>query len=253
MCRLRALDLTVLAFALIIGAFALPLPAQAQVDETHFTATSRGKAVGVDAYFPHSQGKHPAVILLHGNLGTTAPRFLQLWGERLARAGYAAFAVHYFEATGHETASLWDVVSPQNQNSWVAAVNDAITAIRTRPEVDGERIGLVGFSLGGFVATSAAAENPHVAAVAEQSGGLFASRFSRASHLPPVLILHGAADQVVPVAIAHNLERALRENHREYEIQIYPGDDHGLSRHAREADDRILNFLGRRVRERRPR
>lgn len=221
----------------------------AQVRESRFTVMSRGKAIGVDVYLPHSQGKHPAVLVLHGNLGMTASRFLSHWGEKLARAGYCAFVVHYFEATGHERASVLAAMNVANQNAWVAAVEDAVTAVAARDDVDG-RIGLLGFSLGAFVGTSAASENPRIIAVAEQSGGLFASRFSRASRLPAVLILHGEADSIVPVGIARNLERALKENHREYEIRIYPGDDHALSAHENEASELIMDFLGRRVRVR---
>jgi carboxymethylenebutenolidase len=48
------------------------------------------------------------------------------------------------------------------------------------------------------------------------------------ARLPPVLILHGDADSVVPVEKAYMLERIFQEAKVPYEMHIYPGAGHGF-------------------------
>jgi carboxymethylenebutenolidase len=46
--------------------------------------------------------------------------------------------------------------------------------------------------------------------------------------MPPVLILHGEADVVVPVSEAHKLAHTLQERGIPYEMKIYKQAGHGF-------------------------
>jgi carboxymethylenebutenolidase len=67
-----------------------------------------------------------------------------------------------------------------------------------------------------------------------------------AAHMPPVLILHGARDRLVPVEHAHRLEKLLKARTVPHEVKIYPDQGHGFSGAAQlDAAGRILAFLQR--------
>ncbi len=125
-------------------------------------------------------------------------------------------------------------------------VRDALTYAGGLPHVDAERLGLLGVSLGAYLALAVAAQDERVRAVVEWFGGLpeFFQPYLR--RLPPVLIIHGEADPVVSVEEARRLERFLRAKRLPYEIKIYPGQGHGF--HGRAFDDvrqRSQRFLDR--------
>ena len=87
---------------------------------------------------------------------------------------------------------------------WLEAIRDAVTYIAERPGVDARRIGVLGVSLGGYLAVALGIEDRRMRAVIELSGGLPLGWEDRvAQGMAPVLILHGAADTVVPVSEAH--------------------------------------------------
>jgi carboxymethylenebutenolidase len=93
--------------------------------------------------------------------------------------------------------------------------------------VDATRVGLVGLSLGAYLALAAAAPGDlPVAAVVDLFGGLPEKFRKDVKKLPPTLIVHGDVDKVVPVAEAYALEEVLKAHRTAYEIQIYKGQDH---------------------------
>ncbi len=129
------------------------------------------------------------------------------------------------------------------------AVAAAISHAQSRPEVDPARIGLVGFSLGAYLAMSVAAQDPRVGAVVECFGGMPDRIAENLQRLPPTLILHGDADAVVPVSEAYKLEDLLRARGVEYEIRIYRGVGHAFTGAAAvDSITRTAGFLRRHLR-----
>jgi len=162
----------------------------------------------------------------------------------LAGRGHVVLLVHYFDSTGDRFAH-WGM-NPLSFLTWMQTVGAAVGYAERRPNVGAGHIGLVGVSLGAYLALSVAAQDPRVGAVVECFGG-FPPFFAEAlDRMPPVLILHGEDDRIVPVREAHNLERLLRDRNRPYEIQIYPGQGHRLlEAESRDALDRAAAFLDR--------
>ena len=107
-------------------------------------------------------------------------------------------------------------------------VADAIDYATRQPNVDSKRLGLAGFSLGAYLSLAVASIDKDVKAVVEYFGGLPEFFAGRVDTMPPTLILHGAADRVVPVNEAYKLEALLKSKHVPYEIKIYPEQGHGF-------------------------
>ena len=77
------------------------------------------------------------------------------------------------------------------------------TAIIEQPDSSGH-IGLLGFSLGGYVAADTAAHDQRITAIAVMYGGMPDATVSVIKHMPPLIELHGEVDHNVPLAKARN-------------------------------------------------
>jgi dienelactone hydrolase len=106
-------------------------------------------------------------------------------------------------------------------------VRDAVAFARSRPEVDGERVGLVGFSLGASLALVAAAEHElKLACLVELFGALPREHRARVKGMPPTPIIHGDANAVVPVEQAYLLAGLLLARKQRPEVEILAGAEH---------------------------
>jgi len=109
---------------------------------------------------PVGCGPHPAVVLAHG-LGATHDMKLSQYEQHFAAAGITTMAFDY-RNTGASDGQPRQHISTREQRHDVVA---ALEHLRSRPEVDGERVGLWGTSLGGMNVIRVAAAG-HDAAVA---------------------------------------------------------------------------------------
>jgi len=213
------------------------------VSESQLTFESGGKPIRIDAYLPDTTGPHPTVLALYGSgggvSGMNEPAIM------LAKQGFAVFVLHYFDRTGTTEATDKQTIF-RNFPSWGKTVWDAISYLEKKPQVDASRIGVLGFSLGAYLALSVASVDSRVQAVVEFFGGLPKEMRFFMRRLCPTLILHGEADATVPVQEAYDLQELLVKKEIPYEIKIYPGVGHGFDSETwRDAGIRSLQFLQR--------
>lgn len=105
-------------------------------------------------------------------------------------------------------------------------------------------IGLLGYSLGASIALAAGSQDANVAAIVEWYGSLRDEFLPGLRRLPPLLILHGANDNIIPVMNAHQLEKLCAMRGFACSSHIYNDQGHGFSNSALvDADERTLNFL----------
>jgi dienelactone hydrolase len=215
------------------------------------TFISGGRAISVEIYAPaDTDGPHPAVIMLHGADGLHSNAQYRTGAQAVAGAGYAVYLVHYLDRTAERRASFATVF--QNFLPWTETVRDAVSWVSARPGVDPDRIGLVGISLGAALSLATAGNDRRIKALVSYFGPLPEGAVARDARLPPTLILHGAADRVVPVANAYAVESLLKEQGTPYEMKVYPGQGHGFTGAAHaDATRVVLAFLERHLEGRR--
>ena len=121
-------------------------------------------------YLPSQNGA--AVILLHGYGGHRAMMLPQ--AAALAEAGYG---VLLYDLRGHSQSG-----GDQRTFGWadVVDVETAVAFLQSRPDVDPDRIGIFGFSIGGQIALRAAAQIDALQAVVADGPGI-----ATADDLPP--------------------------------------------------------------------
>lgn len=132
-------------------------PASEGAEETEWTVgVFRAGWTALDAEFATNAGPLPLIVLSHGTGGAAAQ--LSWLAEKLASNGYVVAAVNHHGNTAAEEAYL-----PQGFTLWwerardVSAVIDALLGDpRFGPRIDSLRVGVAGFSLGGYTALAVA-------------------------------------------------------------------------------------------------
>ena len=218
--------------------------------ESKSTFTGHQKTISYEKFEPKADGQYPAVVMLHGAGGMNplgGGEAFRAVAKVLAGEGYVVLVVHYFDRTDTKFSDL--ETSKKHFAAWMETIGDAVGHATEMASVDPDRIGLVGFSLGAYLALSEATFDPRIKGVVEFFGGLPRNLADRVKSMPPTLILHGAADPIVPVQQAHDLERLLTEGGITHETHIYPLAGHGfLGADGIDCVKRTLAFLDKHVR-----
>lgn len=181
------------------------------------------------------------LVLLTGASGPHAT-FYRRQASYFADHGYRVLLLHYFDATkGFATAT------ESNYRCWSRAVQELIEI--QRKQGSSSDIGLLGYSLGASLALIAGSQSTSVAAIIEWYGSLPDIFVAELRRLPPLLILHGAEDTVIPVINARQLQELCVMRGFVCSSHIYEYQQHGFSNGAvADADDRTLKFLMRHLR-----
>ena len=209
--------------------------------------------------------------------GPQSQRVLNRWRKRfeyaLVEAGYAVLIV---DPRGSDCKGrAWR--NETYMNLGVKEAEDLIMAAREiakRPDIDGERMAIMGWSYGGYetLMTMSQKDHPFKAGVAiapvtdwRLYDSAYTERYMRrpqvndhgyesASLLPrakdltgKMLLIHGTADDNVHVQQAWQYIDALVKADKPFEMQFYPDDNHFLKKgnNALHMHNRILEFLSR--------
>jgi carboxymethylenebutenolidase len=217
-----------------------PQPASKPAEYTGDTFKFGCKDIRVSRFDSKPAGKRPAVLFLHGADGGVGVEDLYCAeAKRLSNKGFVVFIVHYLDATAPEKpAKISELVKravcgkateedkPRVEryfDVWTSCLSDAVRYVRKQPGVDGERVGIVGLSLGGFVGLSCAMQKElNIAAVVSGFGGLPEKKRDAVKWLPPTLVVYGEKDRVVPVAEAKALELLAKTRQLPITVKSYP-------------------------------
>jgi len=220
-----------------------------------------------------ADGPFPLVTMIHGGpYGRWADELMASWvswGQWLAAAGFAVFCPNPRGGQGHGHAFAAMVDHAVGQDEWtdILAGLDTLAADGI---ADPARLGIAGWSHGGFMAAWAVTQTGRFraavmgAGIADWAiqvavgelgrseaglGGSFGwegpgphlhdqlSPISYAAKVTtPVLILHGENDTNVPVGQALYFHRALTQFAAEHELVIYPRENHAFTERAHQID-----------------
>lgn len=213
-------------------------------------------------YHPPGRGPWPAVVYFMDGMGIR-PTLLGS-AEKLARFGYYVLVPDLYYRAGNyapldhstlqddpnEQARVMEMVKLVTNEAIMRDLETFLEFFESQPEAKCERIGVVGYCLGGPLALYAAARFPdRVAVAASIHGANLASDRPDSPHLLAKQMraeLYLAVAEFDPYIIPGETERidiALREAGANYTLEMYPGCHHGFAlvgAHGfdAEADDR---------------
>ena len=166
--------------------------------------------------------------------------------ERLAREGYVALAPDYFHRTGPGVEYGYDeegmergmaLLSALEADEMISDVNAAIAWLEARADVQGDRIGAIGFCIGGHMAYLSACETSVCCAASFYGGGIAApagpggaqSTIDRTHKIEGrILCLFGEKDDYIPPDQVEAIAAALKGAGVNHETVVYPGASHGF-------------------------
>jgi carboxymethylenebutenolidase len=176
---------------------------------------------------PATPGPHPAVIMIHEFWGLNED--IREKADLLAESGYVVVAPDMFRgsSTGWVPRAIYQVVTtPVEQiNADAGAVFDWLAA---QPEVQADRIVILGFCFGGRTSMLFSLQQPKLAGTVIFYGSPVTDA-ERLKALPgPVLGIFGGADASIPLDEVRAFEAGLQQAGVPHTIRIYDGQPHAF-------------------------
>lgn len=191
--------------------------------------TSDATAITAFLARPDAAVAAPAVMILHEWWGLND--HIKEIARRFANEGYAALAPDLYSRLGskvtkdsQEAANLMGALSSQLA---LRDLNAATAYLKQQPFVDGLRIGVVGFSMGGTFALTQVCHNSDLKAVAVFYGKVPPIE-SLDYLLCPVLYHYGEQDGWVTKQEVDRLRQGLAQHGKPGEVVVYPNGRHAF-------------------------
>jgi carboxymethylenebutenolidase len=233
-----------LAILAVLGSAASAADIQGQ----KITLPAKERQVHVTYFRAPGDAPRPAALLLHGAGGFDRQiANNNRYAAALSAQGIDAYLVYYYSDLDDKMMSNGVNVFEDRYPKWAKLVDDLADYLITQKDSNG-KVGLVGFSNGGILATGASTLDPKINAAVIYYGtdpwplGVKAKRF------PPLLVLHGDADQIIPVENGKQLAKEAKALGAKVDLVIYPGESHGFGarwddKNATDALNRTVAFL----------
>jgi carboxymethylenebutenolidase len=214
-----------------------------ETEEIQIT-TAKGETMAAYVARPAGDGPHPAVIVYMEIFGVND--HIRDVTRRVAEEGYVAIAPDYFHRTApgiqldYNEAGFAEgmkQLGPLVADQMISDARDTIAYLRTRKDVIGDRIGAMGFCIGGHMTYLTACETDIVAAASFYGGGIAApqgpgggaSTLSRTSKISGRMHCYfGGKDLLIPSDQVEAIRGALESAGVAHEIHVYDEADHGF-------------------------
>ncbi len=192
-----------------------------------------GKAGPVLGYLtrPKASGKYPAIIVIHQNRGLN--EHIRDIARRFAKEGYVALALDYLSRHGGTKKA-----NPEGKDVNIgelaprqAVIEDTdagFAYLRSRPEVQADQLGIVGFCWGGGMTFAVATQVQGLKAVVVYYGSSPAPLDLVKNIEAPLLAHYGELDKRITGGVPQT-EEAMKKYNKSFTYKIYPGAGHAFN------------------------
>jgi carboxymethylenebutenolidase len=217
---LRSLTL-LLAFSTIFAALSLA------TDSKPVSYKSGDETVQAVLYTPAGHGPFPAIIVIHEWWGLND--WVKDEAAKLSDEGYVTLAIDLYRGkvatTPDEAHEIMRGVPEDRARRDLRAAFDYLAA---QPSVKKDRIGAIGWCMGGGYSLDVALEEPTLAADVINYGHLATDADSLKKINAPVLGLFGAQDRGITPDDVHKFEAAMKQLGKPIDVKIYDDAGHGF-------------------------
>ena len=199
-----------------------------------FAATSKpvsyksgDETVQAVLYTPEGKGPFPGIVVIHEWWGLND--WVKEQAGKLADQGYAALAIDLYRGKVATTPDeAHEIMRGVPEDRAARDLHAAFEYLKSQPEVRKERIGSIGWCMGGGYSLDMALAEPSLAADVINYGHLAADEQSINKIKAPVLGIFGAQDRGIPVEDVKKFGQALKQAGNKVEIVIYPNAGHAF-------------------------
>ena len=194
----------------------------------------RSDSVTVRAYLasPQAKEKRPAVIVVQEWWGLND--HIKDVARRFAAEGYVAIAPDLYSRFQNEVVPnnnpkrAGELMGQLKQEDGLKDLNATVAYLKSAPEVDPARIGVIGFCMGGSYALMLPCVNHEIKAAVPYYGQVPNPDTPLQKLACPVLYIYGEEDGWITKADVQRLAAALKKYNKPGEIKTYPGAPHAF-------------------------
>ncbi|MCP9446613.1 MAG: dienelactone hydrolase family protein [Nitrospira sp.] len=181
---------------------------------------------------PTTKERRPAIIVIQEWWGLTD--HIKDIARRYAAERYVAIAPDLYSRLGYalttDPGEAGKLMNSLKQEDGLKDLNATVAYLKSVPEVDGARIGVTGFCMGGSYALMLPCVNPDVKAAVPFYGQVPNPDTPLQNLSAPVLYFYGEDDGWITKADVQRLAAALKKYNKSGEIKTYPGAPHAFFR-----------------------
>jgi carboxymethylenebutenolidase len=203
-------------------------------------------------YTPSGKGPFPALIVIHEYWGLND--WVKDQASKLAGQGYEALAIDLYRGKVATTPDMGhELMRGLPEDRAKRDLHAAFEFLQSQPDVRKERIGAIGWCMGGGYSLDVALQEPTLAADVINYGHLATDPDAIKKIHAPILGIFGGQDHGITPDDVHKFEAAMKQAGRKIDIKIYDDAGHAFEnsnnkdgyRAADTADawERTVNFL----------
>jgi len=199
--------------------------AASQPQEVSFL--SGGETVHGLLYLPSTPGPHPAIVVIHEWWGLVD--WVKEQAAGLADQGYVALAVDLYRGkTASDPETAHELMRGLPEDRGVRDLVSAANYLKGLKSVDPNRIGAVGWCMGGTFAAQFAVADPDLKAVAINYGALPTDPSALKQIHAAILGNFGALDRGITPDDVHQFAAAMQALGKPVDVKIYPDAGHAF-------------------------
>ena len=186
---------------------------------------------GFMAWDDAARARRPGVLVVHEWWGHNA--HARRAAERLAKAGYVAFALDMYgkgKVTTHPDQAQAFMAEATKDALVPERFDAALAILKADPHVDTTRIGAIGYCFGGGVVLGMARAGADLKAVGTFHGALATQTPAQPGAIKGKLLIQtGTADPMVTADQVGAFEKEMTDAHADFRIIRYPGAKHAFT------------------------
>ncbi|MCI0456164.1 MAG: dienelactone hydrolase family protein [Gemmataceae bacterium] len=170
---------------------------------------------------PDGKGPFPAVVAVHGDFGLTG--WVKEQAQRLAAKGYVVLAIDLYRGSVAKDLEEAHILERGLDLGRVQTdIKAALDYLQTRPEVSKDRLGILGWDMGGGHALDAAMRDGRLKATVVCYGRLTTDSKPLAGLRGPVLGLFAGKDEGIPPETTQRFQAAMKKAGKRAAVHVYP-------------------------------
>ena len=196
-------------------------------DSKNVSYKSGDETVQAILYTPGGKGPFPAIIVIHEYWGLN--EWVKEQASKFADQGYVALAVDLYRGKVATTPDMaHELMRGVPEDRAKRDLHAAFEFLQSQPNVKKERIGAIGWCMGGGYSLDIALQEPNLAADVIHYGHLATDPDTLKKINAPIFGVFGGQDRGITPDDVKKFEAAMRQLGKKIDIKIYPDAGHGF-------------------------
>lgn len=178
-------------------------------------------------YTPAGKGPFPALVVVHEWWGLND--WVKEQASKLADQGYVSLAVDLYRGKVATTPEMaHEIMRGVPEDRAKRDLHAAVEFLKSQSNVKKDRMGSIGWCMGGGYALDVALQEPHLAATVINYGHLATDPEALKKINAPILGLFGGQDRGITPDDVHKFEQQMKQLGKKIDVKIYDDAGHAF-------------------------